>query len=327
MNSVAGAPHAPWRAAALLVGSCALFSLVAAIVKSLSGDHSSGEMVFYRSLVGVVAMVAWARARGLTLRTPVPALHAQRCVAGVTALLCWFYSTGGLPLATAMTLNATSSLWLAAYFIVIGLWRRGRGSGQHHPADSWLLVAVAAGFAGVAAVLQPTIRADQWLHGLIGLSSGLLAGVAYLQVIEIARAGEPEERVVFYFSLMGVLMGAAMALAQGGFRLPSALNLTLLLCIGVLATVAQWMMTRAFAIGRPLAIATLQYSGIAFSFLLGVAWFGDVVTPVAVAGMVLIAAAGVAATLRRAPAAPPATQVGEADTTRAPHATPTRSPR
>ena len=69
-----------------------------------------------------------------------------------------------------------------------------------------------------------------------------------------------------------------------------------------MATVAQWMMTRAFALGRPLVTATLQYSGIAFSFLLGVAWFEDAVTPLAVIGMVLIAAAGVAAAVRRAPA-------------------------
>jgi S-adenosylmethionine uptake transporter len=75
-----------------------------------------------------------------------------------------------------------------------------------------------------------------------------------------------------------------------------------LLMIGVLATIAQWMMTRAFAIGRPLVNATLQYSGIAFSFLLGVGWFDDTVTPLAVAGMILIAAAGVAATVERKPA-------------------------
>ncbi|MEN9417554.1 MAG: hypothetical protein RI988_1174 [Pseudomonadota bacterium] len=323
MSTVAGTPHAPWRAAALLVASCALFALVGAIVKALSGVHSAGEMVFYRSIVGVGVMAAWARATGLALRTPVPGLHAQRCLAGVAALLCWFYSMGGLPLATAMTLNATSSLWLAAYFIVIGLWRRGH---RHGRPDGALLVAVAIGFAGVAAVLQPTLRADQWLHGLIGLASGLLAGVAYLQVIAIARAGEPEERVVFYFSVVGVLLGTAMALAQGGFRLPSAANLALLLLIGVTATWAQWLMTRAFALGRPLVNATLQYSGIAFSFLLGVAWFDDVVTPMAVTGMILITVAGVAATLRRAPIAAPA--FAFASTPAAPpRHSPTRSPR
>ena len=299
MSVARAAPPGPWGAAALLVGSCVLFSVVGALVKALSGQHSAGEMVFYRSITGLVAMAAWARWSGLSLRTTVPGLHARRCVAGVLALMCWFWSMGGLPLATAMTLNATSSLWIALYFCVVGWFARGRGDTRP---DAALLAAVAAGFLGVAAVLQPTIRADQWLHGLVGLASGALAALAYLQIIDIARAGEPKERVVFYFSLFGVVMGVAMTLASGGFRLPGPTQALALLMIGVLATVAQWMMTRAFAVGRPLVNATLQYSGIAFSFLLGVAWFDDAVTPLAVAGMILIAMAGVAATVRRAPA-------------------------
>jgi S-adenosylmethionine uptake transporter len=293
------APSGPWVSATLLIASCALFSVVGATVKALSGQHSAGEMVFYRSIVGLVAMAAWARWAGLSLRTTVPGLHARRCLAGVFALMCWFWSMGGLPLATAMTLNATSSLWIALHVCVMGWLLRRRGEGRP---DATLLVAVVAGFLGVAAVLQPTIHADQWLHGVVGLASGALAALAYLQIIEIARVGEPEERVVFYFSIFGVVMGAAMAVASGGFRMPAPPQALALLMIGVLATIAQWMMTRAFAIGRPLVNATLQYSGIAFSFLLGVGWFDDTVTPLAVAGMILIAAAGVAATVERKPA-------------------------
>ena len=316
MSLARAAPPGPWGAAALLVGSCALFSVVGALVKALSGLHSAGEMVFYRSLVGLLAMAAWARWAGLSLRTTVPGLHARRCAAGVLALMCWFWSMGGLPLATAMTLNATSSLWLALHLCLLG-WLLGRRG--HARPDAALLGAVAAGFLGVAAVLQPTIRADQWLHGLAGLASGALAALAYLQIIDIARAGEPEERVVFYFSVFGVVMGGVMALSSGGFRLPGPAQAFALLMIGVVATVAQWMMTRAFAHGRPLVNATLQYSGIAFSFLLGVGWFDDAVTPLAVAGMILIAVAGVTATVRRAPA-PDAVALSNPDS-------PPRSPR
>jgi drug/metabolite transporter (DMT)-like permease len=292
-------PSGPWTSAWLLIASCALFAVVGALVKALSDRHSAGEMVFYRSVVGLLAMAAWARWSGMSLRTTVPGLHFRRCLAGVCALMCWFWSMGGLPLATAMTLNATSSLWIALQVCTVG-WLLRRRRRERRP-DMVLLAAVAAGFLGVAAVLQPTIHADQWLYGLVGLTSGALAALAYLQIIDIARAGEPEERVVFYFSAFGVVMGAAMTLATGGFRMPGPMQALALLMIGVLATFAQWMMTRAFAIGRPLVNATLQYSGIAFSFLLGVAWFDDAVTPLAVGGMILIAAAGVAAAMRRAP--------------------------
>jgi drug/metabolite transporter (DMT)-like permease len=61
-------------------------------------------------------------------------------------------------------------------------------------------------------------------------------------------------------------------------------------------------MTRAYAKGRPLVNASLQYLGIAFSFIYGVLLFNDRITWLAMAGMGLIVAAGVRATLLRSAA-------------------------
>jgi S-adenosylmethionine uptake transporter len=74
---------------------------------------------------------------------------------------------------------------------------------------------------------------------------------------------------------------------------------SLLVATGVLATVAQLLMTRAYAIGRALSNASLQYLGIVFSFGYGVWLFDDPVSAVALLGMVMIVLAGVAATLLR----------------------------
>ena len=51
----------------------------------------------------------------------------------------------------------------------------------------------------------------------------------------------------------------------------------------MLATVAQLMMTRAYATGRTLVNASLQYLGIAWSFAYGVLLFDDQVTALAIA--------------------------------------------
>ena len=66
-----------WSAAALLVASCLLFSLVGVLVKLLSSTYSAGELVFYRSLVGMVCMAAYARWMGIGLTTPVPGLFVN----------------------------------------------------------------------------------------------------------------------------------------------------------------------------------------------------------------------------------------------------------
>jgi len=75
--------------------------------------------------------------------------------------------------------------------------------------------------------------------------------------------------------------------------------------IGLLATVAQTMMTRAYAVGGTLSNAALQYLGIFWSFVFGVLLFGDAVTWTALAGIALIVGAGLAATVLRARASTP----------------------
>ena len=135
---------------------------------------------------------------------------------------------------------------------------------------------------------------------LAGLLSGMVSALAYLQVTALGRAGEPEYRIVFYFSLGGCVAGATLAWAMGtGWHHYTASGVLLLGAIGVLATTAQMAMTRAYAIGRTLTNASLQYLGIAFSFAFGVLLFDDPVTWPAVAGMVLIIGAGMVATRLR----------------------------
>jgi S-adenosylmethionine uptake transporter len=295
---------APWLTAPwMMVGASFLFSLMAVCVKLASASYGAGEIVFYRSLVGLVLMAVLLRLHGQSPRTPVPAMHLWRSVSGVSALCLWFYAIGNLPLATAMTLNYMSSVWIALFLIggavLLGPARGDPAAARTGGIDGRLVASVIAGFAGVALVLRPTIAEDQLWHGLCGLLSGMLAALAYLQVTALGRVGEPESRIVFYFSLGGVVAGGALALLGGGPSAHTPSGLALLLAIGTLATLAQWLMTRAYRIGATLGIAALQYLGIVFSFAFGVMLFGDPVTLMALAGMTLIIAAGIAATLLR----------------------------
>ncbi len=283
----------------LMVYAAFLFALMGVCVKLASAQYGAGEIVLYRSLVGLALMAAVLRWRRIGLGTQVPAMHFWRSLSGTTSLCLWFYAIGGLPLATAMTLNYMSSVWIALFLVGGAVLTGPAHGGANGGIDGRLVAAVMAGFAGVALVLRPTLEQDQLWHGLMGLLSGLLAATAYLQVTALGRVGEPGERIVFYFSAAGVVAGAGLAALTGG---PSAHDLrgaALLLTIGLLATIAQWMMTRAYASGATLGIAALQYLGIVFGFVFGVWLFDDPVTTMSLAGMALIMGAGIAATQLR----------------------------
>ena len=101
----------------LMVGAAFLFALMGVCVKFASAHYDAGEIVFYRSLVGLVLMTAVLRLRRVDWRTTVPAMHFWRSLSGATALCLWFYAIGGLPLATAITLNYMSSVWIALFLI------------------------------------------------------------------------------------------------------------------------------------------------------------------------------------------------------------------
>ena len=288
-----------------MVTASLLFALMGVCVKMASQTASTGEVVFFRGGVGAVMMGLLAWRTGLSLRSAVPLLHVQRGASGVTALALWFYTLGALPLSTAVTLNYMSSVWMAVFLVLQLAWRRWRG--QKVPAIPLpLLGAVAVGFLGVTLVLRPTIERDLWLQGLVGLASGMLSAVAYFQVASLGRAGEPEVRVVFYFSLFGAVSGLLISGVEALYRgstwsWPTGPTLLWLLGTGLFATLAQVCMTRAYARGNALVMASLQYLGIAHAFVLGVLLFDDPVHAVAMVGMALIVLAGIAATQASAP--------------------------
>ena len=286
--------------AAWMIAASLFFALMSVCIKYASPYFGPLEIVCYRGAIGIVFMWALARSRGVSLKTSVPMMHVWRNVVGVAALVAWFYAIAHLPLATAMTLNYMSGVWVAA-FLIGGTLLLGRLSDVRRQGP--LVLAVMAGFAGVVMMLRPTLEQNQLFAGLIGLLSGLMSALAYIQVAALGRVGEPEARTVFYFSL-----GAALAGGIGmQFFDTHALNTVQalwLLPVGILAALGQLCMTRAYTRGATMVVANLQYSGIVFAALFGLLLFGDQLPLIGWLGMATIVASGIVATFLRARALP-----------------------
>lgn len=278
----------------MILGSF-FFATMAVGIKVASGDFNTFELVFYRGAVSVVFIALVLRARGTSLKTSVPMMHIWRSVVGVLSLGSWFYAIAHLPLATAMTLNYMSGIWVAT-FIVGGAVLYGRTQRQGP-----LMITVLAGFAGVVMMLRPTLEQNQLFAGLIGLLSGLGAAMAYMQVTALGKVGEPEGRTVFYFSLASAIAGLFGLLFTGltSWTSVSWQAVAWLVPIGVLASLGQWCMTRAYSQGSTLLVANLQYSGIVFGAFYSLLLFGDSIALIGWAGMALILASGLAATVLR----------------------------
>ena len=279
------------------------FATMGVGVKIASENFNTFELVCYRGFISMLFMGLMMRARGVTLSTKVPMMHAWRATIGVLSLGTWFYAIAHLPLATAMTLNYMSGVWIAAFIVGGAMFY---SSAKDAKSQGPLLLTVLCGFAGVVMTLRPTMDQNQLFAGVIGLLSGMGAALAYMQVTVLGRLGEPEERTVFYFALGSAIAGGIGMLFTGFSPVSawSSAGAWWLIPIGILASLGQWSMTRAYSKGSTLVVATMQYSGIVFVSIYSLALFGDNIPSLGWAGIVVIVLSGVGATILRSRAMP-----------------------
>ncbi len=176
------------------------FACMGVLVKLGTAHFSSSELVFYRSFFGLLLIAAMLLHRRTPLSTPHWRGHLWRGFSGTIAMMLYFYCIATLPLATAITLNYTSSMFLTALTLIVYKDR------FHLP----LTASLTLGFVGVVLLLHPTFEREQFVSGLLGLASGFLAGVALMNVRQLGQLGEPAVRVVFYFNLVATALQRRM---------------------------------------------------------------------------------------------------------------------
>jgi drug/metabolite transporter (DMT)-like permease len=151
-----------------------------------------------------------------------------------------------LPLASAITLNYTSALFLAAFTPFM----------LHEKPKKILFGTVLLGFVGVVLLLQPSFSRQNALAGLVGLLSGFGAAIAYMHVKQLGKLNEPDWRTVYYFTLISSICSGLWMLTQP-FTVPTMQDMPVLIGLGLSATVGQLAMTRAYRTGNTLIVDSL----------------------------------------------------------------------
>lgn len=244
------------------------FAVMGALVKIGAQKFSSAELVFYRSLFGLVVIWLYICQQKLPLATPVIHKQLSRALVGFASLVLFFYAIAHLPLATAITLNYTSPLFLAVFTPLL----------LNEKPKRILLIALLIGFAGVSLLLKPSLNHDDWLAGSSGLLSGVGAALAYVHVKQLGNANEPDWRTVFYFTLLSTI-GAGIWMIFDSFHQLDWQDLLVLLGLGLTATIAQLAMTRAYRTGDTLVVASLAYVTVLLASMFGVIWWHEHLSP------------------------------------------------
>jgi len=265
-----------------------LFAMMNVLVKN-AAEHlhmNEYELAFWRSLLPALMIFGTTVVRKQTLKTPFFWGHMQRSLAGTTALLLAFYGLSHLPLATSVTLNYTSVVFIALLSIV---WLK-----EKPPLKTW--AALLTGLGGICLMLQPTFATDRLIDTLITLSGGIFTAFALLQVRELSLMGEPAWRIVFYFSAVATITSGIAATWFGWQSLTSA-SLPYIIGIGMTGLFAQLAMTNAYHKGNKFTVAALSYLTVVFSAVYGVIFAGEHIGWLEIFGIAAVILAGIISSL------------------------------
>ncbi len=278
------------RGALLMIAAGLFFAGVGVSVRILSQSLPNEMVVFFRSALGLAALLPLLWHRGLpSLKTRHAGGHLLRGLAGLAAMYCYFYAIAQLPLAEATLLNYSTPLFVP---FIAALW-----VGEGVPRKLW--IAILAGFAGVVLILKPGHELFT-PAALIGLASGVLAAFAMVGVRKLSRT-ESTFRIVFYFSLVCTVV-SAVPLAWR-WQTPAPELWALLITMGVIASVGQLLLTRAYAHAPAAQVGPFSYSTIVYAAVAGWLLWGEVLDAFTLTGAVLVCVGGVL-TIRYANAAP-----------------------
>jgi drug/metabolite transporter (DMT)-like permease len=261
---------------------------VAALVKWTAGQGLPVlEILFFRSLFAFIPLGAYLAWTGgwRDLRTARPVGHLVRAVVGIAGTICAFAAVAVLPLAEATGLSFTAPLFMTALSALL----LGERIGWHR----WL--AVAAGFAGVVLMTGPQLAAISPRGALLALGGAVGAAGAMIAIRKIGCT-ERSSTIVFYFTLLGVLVGAISLLFQ--WRAPGPAVLAALLGAGVLGGIGQLLMTGAARRSQLAVIAPFDYSQLVWTGGIGFLVWDETPSLRALAGSAVIAGCGVYVLLR-----------------------------
>ena len=247
-----------WEGVLLMVFTCACFAGMSAAIRHVSAEISVFQIAFIRNGIGTLILLPFMLRIGFgSFDLGRFRLFAVRAGIGVFAMWAWYSALQMTPLAEAITLNFTVSLWMIPVAILM--------LGERVGPRRW--IATAVGFAGVLIVLQPGAETVS-VGGLLAIFAALLFAVSMALVRLLARSESPLA-IVFYMNL--IMTPLSLGPALWWWEMPTLEQLGWLLGIGCILTIAHFSMARALSIMEATAIVPLDFTRLPFAVLIG--WF------------------------------------------------------
>lgn len=277
----AGARAGSAKGIAFMLLSCALLTLYDAGTKWLTADYPVGQIMFIRSTVAVLLIVAVASLSGGARALRVRDLKGQ-LIRAALFMLSSFLIVVSLKL---MALPVVTAVTFVAPIFVTAL--AGPLLGERVGGRRW--AAVSLGFIGVFLIVDPLGEAWGWT-ALIPLAAAFATGLRDIVTRQITGR-ESTLSVLFMMAL--VTAAAGLCTLPLGWTWPSLPDLALFVALGLAQGAAHYLQIDAFRMAEATVLAPFRYSMLVWSVLLGFLIWGDTLSPSALTGVVIVVASGI----------------------------------
>jgi drug/metabolite transporter (DMT)-like permease len=268
----------PFIAALWMLGSVAAFTAMAIAGRELAGRHDTFEIMAWRSLIGlgIVCGVGLFLGRLQEVRADRLPQHVVRNLFHFAGQNLWFYALTLIPLAQVFALEFTSPIWV----ILLSPLVLGERLTQAR------LVAAALGFAGILMVARP-----DFTHLNAGTLAATAAAICFATTVLMTKAltrGESIVSILFWLTLMQLILGLAFSLYDGRTRWPDAGTLPWLALIGLCGVTAHLCLTTALSLAPASAIVPIDFIRLPLIAVIGAIAYGESIDPWIIIGGAII---------------------------------------
>lgn len=278
------------QAAILMIVGASFVATQNAMIRVTSAEIHTFEIVFFRNLFGLAAMLPFLVRTGPSMmRVSHPGGLLLMSVCHLASMVCYFLAIAYLPLADVIALSFSKPLFvtLGAAVILAEVVKARRWS------------AVLLGFLGVLIVLRP--GADVISPYAMVVLTGTVVGAATGLMIKRLTGQESVSAIVWYQALFASMLSLPLCLLH--WRMPDMTEWSLLIAIGVLGTLSWLTATRALSLIDASAAAPFEFLRLPFAALIAYFLFAEVPKLTTWLGGAVIFAAAIYIARREAKAA------------------------
>lgn len=237
------------RATLWMIGAIFAFTSMAIAGRAVSLELDTFEIMFYRSITGIIVVGIIASATGTwrQVNTRQLGLHGLRNLCHFAGQNLWFYALPIIPLTQLFALEFTSPIWviLLAPFLL-----------REKITPIGVLAAV-GGFVGVIIVTQPFQTAIT--SGTLA-AAGAAVGFA-LSAIFTRRLTRTQTItcILFWLTVMQAVFGLIGAGYDGDIKLPSPTALPWIIMIGFAGLIAHFCLTTALSLAPASIVMPIDF--------------------------------------------------------------------